>query len=62
MSHISGYVLNIYLAMPKCNVAVAPNITLELTKILISLSLERSASFRYLLIRLYDTLLTPIVL
>ena len=36
MSHVSGYVLNIYLVMPKCNVAAAPNITLELTKILIS--------------------------
>ena len=33
MSHISGYVLDIYLAMPKCNVASAPNITPELTKI-----------------------------
>ena len=33
MSHISGYVLDIYLAMPKCNVAAAPNIILELTKI-----------------------------
>ena len=32
MSHISGYVLNIYLAMPKRSVATAPNITLELTK------------------------------
>ena len=32
MSHISGYVLDVYLAMPKRSVASAPNITLELTK------------------------------
>ena len=33
MSHISGYVLDVYLAMPKRSVASAPNITPELTKI-----------------------------
>ena len=32
-SYLNGYVLAIYLAMPKCNVAAAPNIILELTKI-----------------------------
>ena len=26
MSHISGYVLDVYLAMPKCNVVAVPNI------------------------------------
>ena len=31
-SYLNGYVLAVYLAMPKCNVASAPNITLELTK------------------------------
>ena len=39
MSHISGYVLDIYLAMPKRSVAVAPNTTLELSIIVIKLSI-----------------------
>ena len=39
MSHISGYVLDIYLAMPKRSVAAAPNTHLELSIIVIKLSI-----------------------
>ena len=39
MSHISGFSLDIYLAMPKRSVAAAPNTNLELSIIVIKLSI-----------------------
>jgi hypothetical protein len=38
-SYLNGYVLAIYLAMPKRSVAAAPNIILELTRIDILLTI-----------------------